>query len=449
MLMNQLVICAFLTWAFAGYVPSQPRPPITDGLSRVGDGGEKDSSNQHIIATLQTQKIDLVANTSDTHPRNSSRYMGGWQREGLAGFGAGTVYMLDLEIGTPKQKISLILDTGSFTTLVDPDCSRAADVSACRMYGFYNTTESSTSQTLNAYFSAQFGTGYMEGSWFNDTVYIGQDKLPLPQSRVGVNLWSTYLWAGIIGVSYGMRWNTAYPTLLDLLVQLGYIEVPVFSLGVGTLGEGSLNQPGSIVFGGVNRWKYRGYLEPIEIWPNPADQLAQFQQVGYWINLTSFGYTQPGQPEVILTGDDFARSMLVDTGSTFTYLDADLVSVVAKSFNAWIDEAGVYYVNCELRDEEGYIHFGFNQGNMVIQVSYADFIVDFDTYCALGVQPADIGVATWVLGNSFIRAAYIVFDQTNDALWLAQYMPCDSDDISDLTSNAGEELWLDLTGLCW
>lgn len=98
--------------------------------------------------------------------------------------------------------------------------------------------------------------------------------------------------------------------------------------------------------------------------------------------------------------------MLIDTGSTFTYLDADLVSAVAKAFHAWIDEKGVYYVNCALRSQDGYVNFGFNQGNMVIRVSYADFIVDFDTYCALGVQPADMGVATWVLGNSFIRAAY-------------------------------------------
>lgn len=37
---------------------------------------------------------------------------------------------------------------------------------------------------------------------------------------------------------------------------------------------------GSIVFGGVNRWKYRGYLEPVEIWPIPSDQKDQFQQVG-------------------------------------------------------------------------------------------------------------------------------------------------------------------------
>ncbi|TGJ88446.1 hypothetical protein E0Z10_g269 [Xylaria hypoxylon] len=357
---------------------------------------------------------------------------------------------MDFEIGTPKQRISLILDTGSSTTLVDPDCVRAADASACQKYGHYNTTASSTSHALGIYFAAQFGTGYMEGSWYNDTVYVGQDKLPLPHSRVGVNTWSTYLWAGILGVSYGMSWNTAYPTLLDLLVQLGHIAVPIFSLEVGTRGDGRLNQSGSVIFGGVNRWKYRGYLEPIEVWPNPSDQKEQFQQVGYWINLTSFGFARPGESEVTLTNADFARPMLIDTGSTFTYLDADLVAAVAKAFNAWIDEGGVYYVNCELRSEDGYVSFGFNRGNMVINVSYSDFVVNFDTYCALGVQPADLGVATWVLGNSFIRAAYIVFDQTNDAIWLAQYMPCDNDDdISDLTLNAGEELWLDLTGLCW
>ncbi|KAI1349366.1 aspartic peptidase domain-containing protein [Xylaria sp. FL0043] len=444
----QLTIYALLAWSIAGFIPKQPRPDIVNIPNEVHQGAERNTSSRHIKADIQSH-IVYLANNSDTSPGDSSRVAPGWQREGLVGFGVGTVYMLDLEIGTPKQRISLILDTGSFTTFVDPDCVRAADSEACQKYGYYDTTVSSTSEALHVYFAAQFGTGYMEGSWYDDTVYVGQDKLPLPNSRIGVNSWSTYLWAGIVGVSYGMGWNTAYPTLLNLLVQLDYIEVPIFSLEVGSQGDRSPSQSGSIIFGGVNRWKYRGYLEPIQIWPSPSDQKDQFQQVGYSINLTSFGFTQPGESEVVLTGDDFARSMLIDTGSTFTYLDADLVAAVAKALNAWIDEDGVYYVNCALRTEAGSVSFGFNQGNMVIQVSYADFIVDFDTYCALGVQPADVGVAAWTLGNSFIRAAYIVFDQTNDAIWLAQYMPCDSDDISDLTSNAGQELWLDLTGLCW
>lgn len=90
--MNQLVICALLTWALAGFVPSRPRPPISDGPNRVSEGGR--NSSRHIAATLQTQMIDLE-NNSDTYPSDSSRSMGGWQREGLAGFGAGTVYMLD------------------------------------------------------------------------------------------------------------------------------------------------------------------------------------------------------------------------------------------------------------------------------------------------------------------------------------------------------------------
>ncbi|KAI0401509.1 aspartic peptidase domain-containing protein [Xylaria palmicola] len=448
MSLRPLAVFTLLTWPTVGFLPSGHRPDNAPGPDEGGNGtGQK--SSRHITAELKKHKVDL-GNASSTGLRHSARSTPGWQREGLDSFGIGTVYMLDrLNIGTPEQEISLILDTGSYTTLVDPDCSRAADSGACREYGYYNTTESFTSEALNVNFAAQFGTGYMEGSWYNDTIFIGQDKLPLRDSRVGVNSWSTYLWAGIMGVSYGVRWNTAYPTILDLLVKYGYIEVPIFSLAIGTQVQGSSGPQGSIIFGGVNRWKYRGYLEPIEIWPNPSDQKAQFQQVGYWVNLTSFGFTAPGQAQTTLTSDDFARTMLIDTGSTFTYLDADLVSALAKQFNAWIDERGVYYVNCELRSKNGYVNFGFNRGNMVIQVSYADFIVDFDTYCALGVQPADVGVATWVLGNSFIRAAYIVFDQMNDAIWLAQYMPCDSEDISDLTPNAGKELWLDLTGLCW
>lgn len=63
--------------------------------------------------------------------------------------------------------------------------------------------------------------------------------LPLPNLRVGVSQWSEYIWAGVLGVSYGKAWNTGYLTLLDLLVAQGYIEVPIFSLGVGYQGGGS------------------------------------------------------------------------------------------------------------------------------------------------------------------------------------------------------------------
>ncbi|KAI1456504.1 acid protease [Annulohypoxylon moriforme] len=411
--------------------------------SRVAGGNNTADNGRHIRAKLQSRKINNVTGAVSTYatPKISDRT----PREPLARYGAGIVYMLELEIGTPGQTVSAILDTGSYTLLLDPDCKQAADPEACQTYGFYDTAQSSTAKSLNGWFSGQFGTGYMQGVWYSDTAYVGLDYLPLPNLRVGVSKWSQYIWAGVLGVSYGKAWNTPYLTLLDLLVFQSYIEVPIFSIGVGYQGGGS---PSDIIFGGVDTKKYRGYLEPVEIYPYPEQQLKLFDQVGYRVNLTSLAVTPPGENETMLTGSDFVRNVLIDSGSTYTYLDAGLVAIIAKTLNAYTDEHGVYRVPCETRDLDGSVNFGFNFFNMVIRVNYADFVVDFDSYCALGVQPTDHSDSTWVLGTSFIRAAYLVFDQQNNAVWIAQYLPCGDDGVADLTKDAGRQLWVEIIGLC-
>lgn len=81
-----------------------------------------------------------------------------------------------MELGTPGQTISAILDTGSYTLLVDPDCTQAADPEACLTFGYYDTTRSVTARYLNSWFAGQFGTGYMQGFWYSDTAYVGLDS---------------------------------------------------------------------------------------------------------------------------------------------------------------------------------------------------------------------------------------------------------------------------------
>ncbi|KAI0384677.1 acid protease [Hypomontagnella monticulosa] len=404
------------------------------------------TGGRHIRARLQSRKVNNVTGgavstyTTPTPPLSARS-----PREPLARYGSGIVYMLELALGTPGQLISAILDTGSYTLLVDPDCNQAADPTACRTYGYYDTKQSSTARSLNGWFAGQFGTGYMQGVWYSDTAYVGLDNLPLPNLRVGVSKFSEYIWAGVLGVSYGKAWNTGYQTLLDLLVSQSYIEVPIFSLGVGYQGGGS---PSDIIFGGVDRKKFRGYLEPLEVYPYPEQQLKMYNQVGYRVNLTSLAVTPPGSSEIMLTDSNFERSVLIDSGSTYTYLEPDMVATIANALGAYQDEQGVYRVPCDRRDLDGSVNFGFNFFNIIIRVNYADFIVDFESYCALGVQPTDSLNSTWVLGTSFIRAAYLVFDQQNDAVWIAQYFPCGDPDIIDLTKDAGRQLWIEVTGLC-
>jgi len=98
---------------------------------------------------------------------------------------------------------------------------------------------------------------------------------------------------------------------------------------------------------------------------------------------------------------------LIDTGSTLSYIRPDLVAVIGDKFNATVDNAGNYIVNCSLRDKPGTVDFGFNRGRMVINIRYKDFIFQqYPGHCMLGVQPADAGSTNYVLGDTFIRAAY-------------------------------------------
>lgn len=128
------------------------------------------------------------------------------------------------------------------------------------------------------------------------------------------------------------------------------------------------------------------------------------------MNLTSLSHTYPGeQTKNQLTSSGFTQMMLIDTGSTFSYMDSDIVANLAQQFAATLDDQqGIYYVPCSYinGDSGGYVHFGFNQGGVIIDVKYEDFVIDLGGRCALGVQPADVGAATWVLGDTFVRGAY-------------------------------------------
>ncbi|KAI4596684.1 hypothetical protein KJ359_005026 [Pestalotiopsis sp. 9143b] len=289
--------------------------------SGAGDPG-------YIKSSLGTQFVNGSTPAARGRNNQSSSIAPRDGREALSEFQAGVVYMMDIDVGTPRQTITVIVDTGSYELFLNPNCARAADQTYCAAAGHYYPAESSTAKNLSSRYYVSFGTG------------------------------------------------------------------------------------------------------------------------GYWINMTSFGYTAPGGSAVTMTAAGFSRIMLVDSGSTYSYIDADLVAALAKQFSATIDDSGVYYVSCSYLDVDGYVHFGFNNGAMVINAKYSDFIVDFGSRCALGVQPADAGVNTWVLGATFIRSAYIVFDQLYDAIWLANYQPCGGSLVTDLTENAGNQLWTELYGGC-
>ncbi|KAK3385561.1 aspartic peptidase domain-containing protein [Podospora didyma] len=369
-------------------------------------------------AQQSTQPTSLAATAQLAIARRAtSDRRWGWQHlEDLGGI----AYILQLDIGTPPQKIKVFIDTGSYELWVNPRCNTSADATLCQSYGNYYPAKSNSSYYVGGDFAVTYGTGAVKGSYWSDIMNIAMFQIPQVQFAVASD--SNYTFSGILGLGYSYPYSINYPSVLDLMVSQKLISAPIFSLGLGGEQDGF----SEIIFGGVNRWKFAGPLEPVSIWPPISQQDPNWIQ--YWVNVTSVGMTKPGQNPVIYTArDTFTMPTLIDTGSTLSYIREDLVAQIGQQFQATIDTAGNYIVDCAYRNASipGTVDFGFNRGRMVISVRYKDFIYQqYPGHCMLGVQPADVGSTNYVLGDTFIRGAYLVFDQQSDVVWMNQYYNC-------------------------
>lgn len=80
-----------------------------------------------------------------------------------------------VDVGTPRQTITVIVDTGSWELYLNPNCARAADQAFCTESGHYYPTSSSTARNLSSRYYVSFGTGGFVGSYFSDTLWFGND----------------------------------------------------------------------------------------------------------------------------------------------------------------------------------------------------------------------------------------------------------------------------------
>ncbi len=287
---------------------------------------------------------------------------------------------------------------------------------------------------------------------------------------------TNYTYSGTLGLGYTYPFTTKYPTLLSMMWALGYVQAPVFSMGLGGDGDGFSESPRSLslfycedvflVFsfiflfclaflsplltrqqarsysgastGGNSRARWNrcrsGHPSTSRTRPGCSTfflslslslsffllffcLLFSTARTGlsnrrgddrYWVNVTSIGTTPPGQPSRVYTPSaTFNMPMLIDSGSTLSYIREDIVQAVGQQLGATVDSNNNYWVDCNLRKQNGTVDFGFNHGRMVVTVRYKDFIwEEYRGHCLMGFQPADAGSTNYVLGDTFLRGAY-------------------------------------------
>lgn len=302
----------------------------------------------------------------------------------------------------------------------------------CDTYGTFDSSRSSSFRSNNTDFYILYGdTTFALGTWGVDTLVI--DGLSVENLSFAVAS-QTNSTVGVLGIGLeGLETTNAgalaksgpytYANLPTKLVEDGLIHRRVYSL---YLNEASADS-GNILFGGVDHAKYSGTLQTIPV-----------------INtLVNYGYSEPIKLEVTLSGVSYnGKSLsstqyaaLLDSGTTLTYAPSSLISSIASAVGAsYSSTYGYYMMSCPTRSSDvKNITFSF-QG-VEINAPLTNFLLAAtSTQCVLAIM--DSGDNSLIMGDSFLRSAYIVYDLDNLEIAMAQVKYSDStsiDAVSDST----------------
>jgi len=234
---------------------------------------------------------------------------------------------------------------------------------------------------------------------------------------------------GILGIGYDINevqvnrnGKPAYPNVPQLLANDGYIQSNAYSLWLNDL----VSSTGSILFGGVNTGKFHGQLQTLPV----LSVYGVFAE--FLITLTGLGITLNGKgSSQTLSSNSLPTAVLLDSGTTLTYLPDQVTQAIFNEVGAQYDPAaGAAYVPCSLMNNATTIDFTFS--SPVISIPMKELVLyprtnaggspitfkDGTPACIFGISPA--GGSTAVMGDTFIRSAYVVYDIANNEISLAQ-----------------------------
>lgn len=330
-----------------------------------------------------------------------------------------TLYYANATLGTPGQSLRLHIDTGSSDLWVNSAASSycESNSSPCKSAGTYTANDSSTYEYVNSKFNISYvdGSG-AAGDYATDTFYFGGSNLTDMQFGIGYTSSSSQ---GVLGIGYEINEAAvnragldSYPNLPALLVNKGIIQSKAYSLWLNDLDAST----GNILFGGVDSDKYHGTLSTLPI----LKEYGVYQEFN--IALTGVGYNGNNGSFFSTNSSNDAVSVLLDSGSSLVYLPDSVVSDIYDKTGASYDSSeGVAFIDCDQSNSDETIDFTFSSptisvsmGELVITAGYSNG----QPICILGISPA--GDSSCVLGDTFLRSAYVVYDIDNNEISLAQ-----------------------------
>lgn len=274
------------------------------------------------------------------------------------------------------------------------------------------------------------------GDYFTDSFALGGAQLKSFQMGLANSSVNDTLYYNILGLGRSSKEApnasgniTTYPNFLDQLLAQSLISTRTYSLYLNDLNSTT----GSMVFGGIDTKKFSGTLGTQPYTNDLVDmaELTFVDNAGVTLSLTS---------STNLTGAYYISDIVTNVpGSVIDILLSRFGSLASDDRN----NSGVVFVDCGLRSTYAGAYFTFTFGSSIpgglgpaIKVPIGEMVLPYSSFyqpspyyilpqppfadtCVLGMT----GVGdddTFLLGNTFLRSAYVVIDLDSDQTALAQ-----------------------------
>jgi pepsin A len=332
-------------------------------------------------------------------------------------------YVADIDIGTPDQNFSVIMDTASSILWVP-----GTHCYCYRMTGtLYNPDNSSTCEEHNTTFTLAY-RNHNAKEWGTCSGQLATDVVCI--ADICVN--ATFGIASYVSNSQYGYCGLAFATLTDLQVMSpvqnmifnNMLDNPWFTLWLTSTHANDKEINGQLTLGDYD--------------PQHCSDKCD------WVSLTNAGYYQFEIDQIIVKGNFAASSVqaISDSTSRFIYGPSETISKIAAGFDA--GPTPPYIINCGLRGHLPPIIIKIN--GIEYPVSSNAYIVksdDYDNVCGLAFGPLgnETSGELWVLGQVWIREYCQVYDMKNKRIGICQnnYPPHKTTTTTATTRNIAHE----------
>lgn len=195
---------------------------------------------------------------------------------------------------------------------------------------------------------------------------------------------------------------------------------------------------GQVLFGGINKAKFEGQLQKMPVVPTNNTKYLSLQVPLTEVKVKSSALDSPTK--------DKPLNVLLDSGSSFSVLPSSLTDPIYKKLGAkYYKSQQLAIVDCKKRSKKDHIAFTFN-GNVTMNVTLdqmiipakdistskqasalgrraTDLTIDPKKTCVVGIIPDSStsgGSSGGILGDTFLRSVYAVYDLDNNEISLAK-----------------------------